>query len=60
MAIVIAISASVTVSIGELTMGTESLILLVSFELMSTCSRVRIAVHGRLQWPAGLLWQAAQ
>ena len=35
---VMAISASVTVSMGELTMGTESLILLVRFELMSTCA----------------------
>jgi hypothetical protein len=37
MAIVIAISASVTVSIGELTMGVDNLSLFVRLVLRSTC-----------------------
>lgn len=39
-AIATAISASVTVSIGELTMGTRSLILRVTLEDKSTCGEV--------------------
>jgi hypothetical protein len=39
MAIVIAISASVTVSIGELTIGVDSRSFFVRFVVRSTCTR---------------------